>query len=322
MGQQRWSLVLGCALAAVVGAAVPAQEAKATGEVRALLELSQEFYYAGDPLAVRISIGNEGAATVANPVRSPLFAGFRLSDERGETIAATGKASVDEPSRPEKLSPNGFYGAVVDVTEIFPEIRAGGRFQIRWSGDGIESRTIAIQVIPKYDPSKEYRATIETDQGPIVIEFLPEASPIAVKAFIDMANTGTYDGLLFHEVHVDDYVVAGSPAASGVERPVFSFPAEQSTLPVVAGTVLLRPVSAAPPANSSPFVIVLRAHPEWRGQATVLGQVVSGLDTVKTISRLPNSATATKPFFKPLKDVRIVGVRVEEKTPPGAPAGP
>jgi cyclophilin family peptidyl-prolyl cis-trans isomerase len=202
---------------------------------------------------------------------------------------------------------------------MYPEIREGGRFQIRWTSGNLQSATVAVQVIPKYDPGREYRATILTDDGAFVLEFFQDESPIAVKAFIDMANAGVYDGLLIHEVHPEDYVVAGSPASSGIERKTFSYPAEQSTLPIVAGTVLMRPVSAAPPANSSPFMIVLRPHPEWVGQATVLGQVVSGLDVVRNISRRPSTQQGSRPHFRPLKDVSILSIRVEEKAPPSPP---
>ena len=65
-------------------------------------------------------------------------------------------------------------------------------------------------------------------------------------------------------------------------------------------------------------MIALRPRPEWRGQATVIGQVVSGLDVVRKISRRPSTAQSSKPFFKPLKDVRILGMAVEEKVPAAA----
>jgi peptidyl-prolyl cis-trans isomerase B (cyclophilin B) len=315
-----WAAVcLVLATGSVAGQDTADTERADAGGARVLLELGQNFYYAGDPLQVRVSIGNDGPEPIENPVRTGLLRGFEVTDENGATLEATGKASTGEPARPDTLSPAGFYGAVIDLTELYPALSDGGRFRIRWTADGIGSETIAIQIIPKYDPNREYRATLLTDEGRIVLEFFQDSAPIAVKAFIDMAHSGVYDGLLIHEIHPDDYVVGGSPAASGDNRPTFTFPAEPSSLPVVAGTVLLRPVSAAPPANSSPFMIALRPRPEWRGQATVIGQVVSGLDVVRRISRRPSSAQSSKPFFKPLKDVRILGLKVEEKEPPAAP---
>jgi cyclophilin family peptidyl-prolyl cis-trans isomerase len=321
MRERCWGAVLFVVLLGVAAVPASAEDAPAASGVRAVLELSREFYYTGESLPIRISIGNEGSSKVDNPVRSSLAAGLLAFDESGAALTRA-DATIDEPARPESLSPMGFYGAIVDATAIYPAIRDGGKFQIRWSADGVTSATVLIQVIPLYDPTKNYRATVSTEEGPIVIDLFQDRSPIAVKAFVDMAHSGVYDGLLIHEVHPDELLVGGSPAASGIERRVVTFPAEQSSMPVVAGTVLLRPVGAAPPANSSPFMIVLRPRPEWTGQATVLGQVVSGLDVAKKISRRPSTQQSTRPFFKPLKDIEIRGIVIEEVPAAGPPATP
>jgi hypothetical protein len=55
-----------------------AAEEAAPVNVKAVLELSQQFFYAGDPLLMRVSIGNDGDKTVANPVKTPLFQGFEV----------------------------------------------------------------------------------------------------------------------------------------------------------------------------------------------------------------------------------------------------
>ena len=320
--RERWLGALLVLLLPAAGAgSVAAQEAAADSGVRAVLELSREFYYTGEPLPIRVSIGNEGPAAVPNPIKSTLSEGLLAFDENG-TAVPRADVRVDEPARPGSLSPMGFYGSIIDAAAVFPAIREGGRFQIWWSADGVTSTTLFVQVIPKYDPSKNYRATLSTEEGPIVIEFFKDRSPIAVKAFVDMAHSGVFDGLLIHEVKPDDYLVGGSPAASGIDRRVVTFPAEQSSLPVVAGAVLLRPVGAAPPANSSPFMIVLRPHPELTGQATVLGQVVSGLEVAKKISRRPSTQQSERPYFKPLKDIPILKMEVEEVPPTGVPRSP
>lgn len=308
------------ALAVALGGMAPVCAQTPDG-VHAILELGQEFFYTGDPLLVRVTVLNEGDKTVANPVKSPVLGSFRVADADGKVLAPQGRATVEEPARPERLSARGFYGAVVDLTEMYPRIREGGRYQIVWAADGLSTQAVLVTVIPKYDPAKEYRAIVETDEGPITIDFLGKQAPIGVKVFIDLANSGYYDGLLVHEIRAGDFVVAGDPVASGVERAAFSFPAEQSSAPVVAGTVFLRPVSPSPPANSSPFVIALRPIPEVTGQVTVIGQVVTGLEVVQTISRRPSNLTASRPYYKPLGDIRIRKIRIEEKSAPSASSG-
>ncbi len=321
MRERSLGAVLVLVLLGLVAVPASAQDAPTEPGVRAVLELSREFYYTGEPLPIRVSIGNDGPSKVDNPVRTALASGLLAFDETGAALTRA-DVEIDEPARPESLSPMGFYGSIVDATAIYPAIREGGRFQIRWSADGVTSATVMIQVIPKYDPTKNYRATLATEEGPIVIDLFQDRSPIAVKAFVDMAHSGVYDGLLIHEIRPDDFLVGGSPAASGVDRRVVTFPAEQSSMPVVAGSVLLRPVGAAPPANSSPFMIVLRPHPEWTGQATVLGQVVSGLEVAKKLSRRPSTQQSTRPFFKPLKDIEIRRVTIDEIPTGGAQATP
>lgn len=299
--------------------ATAAQDAP-DGRVKAVLALSQRFYYAGDPLRVRISIGNEGTQPVANPVKTPLFRGFQVRSG-GKAIEAQGEPDVAEPARPEKLSPNAFYGSVVDLTKIYPQLLQPGEYEIEWSGGDVRSDTLVVRLIPRYDPAKDYTARLETDEGTIVLAFLKDAAPLAVKNFIDLAHAHFYDGLIFHEVRPDWYVAGGDPLGTGAGGAGYSYPAETPALPVVAGTVLMKPVSPSPPSNSSQFILMLRPEPTWTGQFTVFAQVIDGLEVAKRISRLPSTQQTAQPFFKPLKDVHLRRVVVEEKSAPGkAPA--
>lgn len=282
--------------------------------VKAVLELSQPFYYAGDPFAVKLTIGNDGNREVPNPVKTSLFASFEVKTAEGTPLEAQGKPAAAEPERPSKLPPGSHYGAIVDLTEIFPDLKKPGRYEIRWTADGISSNAILVQLLPRYDPAKSYRARVETDEGSFVIDFFRDTAPIATKAFVDLANAGFYDGLLFYEVRPDWFVASGDPGGDGTGSAPFRYPAELTpAVPVVAGTVVLRPVSAAPPANSSQFMIMLKPQPEMKGQLTVLGQVVEGLETVQRISRLPSTQQAERPYYKPLKDVRIRKIAIFEK---------
>ncbi len=282
--------------------------------VKAVLELSQPFYYAGDPFAVKLTIGNDGDREVPNPVKSSLFGSFEAKTVEGAPLKAQGKPGAAEPERPSKLPPGSHYGAIVDLTQIFPDLKKPGRYEIRWAADGVSSNAILVQLLPRYDPAKTYRARVETDEGSFVIEFFRDTAPIATKAFVDLANAGFYDGLVFYEVRPDWLVASGDPNGDGTGSAPFRYPAElTSAVPVVAGTVVLRPVSAAPPANSSQFMIMLKPQPEMKGQVTVLGQVVDGLETVQRISRLPSTQQAERPYYKPLKDVRIRKVAILER---------
>ena len=286
------------------------------GTLRAIMELRQQFYYVGETMAVRVTISNDGPMEVANPVKSPLFGSFVIADQQGKKMAPQAKPQAQEPSRPTKLAPNEFYGAAVDLTQMYPQLRLKGKYSIRWSADGVSSDEIVVTVIPKFDPSKDYSAKVETELGEFTIDLLKRTAPIAVKAFVDLANAGFYDGLILHEARPDQIVGGGDPTGTGGGQAPLQYPAELAAIPIVAGSVVLKPAGLAPPANSSQFVISLRPEPGWVGQFTVLGQVVDGLDVVRKIS---NVATSDRPKYRPLKDIRTIRVTIQEKTPPGGP---
>jgi len=298
------------ALGTLVPRTAAAPATPAPGNVRAQMELNQQFYYIGDAMNVRVAISNGGTSEVPNPVKSPLFGAFTVADSQGKRLEPQAKADAQEPSRPAKLAPNAFYGAVVDISQMYPQLRSKGRYSIKWSADGVTSDEFVVTVIPKFDPSKDYSALVETEQGSFTIDLLKRTAPIAVKAFVDLSNAGFYDGLLIHEARGDQLVGGGDPTGKGGGQSPLRYPAELSPVPIVAGSVLLKPAGLAPPANSSQFVIALQPQPSWVGQFTVVGQVVDGLDIVRKIS---NVATADRPSFKPLKDIHTLHVTIQER---------
>ncbi len=300
---------------AALTAAMAILPVAADDTAKAVLELKGSFLYADDPILTRLSIGNEGAEVIPNPVKASVLKGFFARNSEGKSIKATGKTTASEPVRPDKLNPMAFYGTIVNLAEIFPQLAKPGRYSIGWESGGVSSQVYDIVVIPRYDPSKVYQATIETSLGMIVMDFFPAEAPIAVKAFIDMANSGFYDGLYISEVHANDFIVAGDPAfgSNGDRRPV-TYPATPTKLPMVAGTVIMKPVMASPPGNSSTFMILLGPKPTLRGQATAFGQVIQGMDVVRRISQRPVSGVGSNAKFKPIKDIEIIGVTVAERT--------
>src|SRR5213075_255141 len=58
-------------------------------------------------------------------------------------------------------------------------------------------------------------ATIETDKGPIQIEFFASAAPKAVENFRLLAEHGYYDGLTFHRVVKGFMIQGGDPSGNG-----------------------------------------------------------------------------------------------------------
>jgi len=285
------------------------------------LELNQEFFYEGDPLHMRVSVRNNSDVEMPNPVKIKLFKGLNVRTVDGRELTAATPARLTHPNRLDSLSPLSFYGGIVDLTTIYGDLKQTGTYQISWSANDLASNTLILRVIPRYDPEKRYTAKISTSAGDIKLALFGEQSPITVKAFVDMANTGFYDDLQVTEVHPNAYIVGGDGRSGIPPRKGVNYPAERSALPLVAGTVVMKPTGAAPPANGSEFMILLRPIPAWAGQVTVLGQVIKGLNVIQELSKLPSTGQAASPNFKPLQEIKIIQVAVAEEAKAGSAGG-
>jgi cyclophilin family peptidyl-prolyl cis-trans isomerase len=304
------------ALAGVSPCAVAQPAAAPAAPVAAQLEVNRWVHYANEPIELRVTIRNTSSEALTNPIPGPLFENLVVRDGDGRDLAPAKPGAATEPSRPSSLDPGASYGGVVDLGAAYPATRQPGRYQVHFASGGVLSDLLTLTVIQPYDAAKRHRARIDTDRGAIVIELAGAAAPIATKTFVDLARGGYFDGLEFHEVHADAFVLAGDPRFGDRPRTAFMFPAESTSVPIVAGTVLAKPAGPAPPTNSAEFIVLLKPQPSWTGQATVLGQVVSGFEVAQAISRV---ATEPSPSRRPSPPVRIRGVAIEELEPPPRP---
>jgi cyclophilin family peptidyl-prolyl cis-trans isomerase len=127
-------------------------------------------------------------------------------------------------------------------------------------------------------------ATMNTSEGPIVLELLDEDAPKTVENFVTLARKGFYDGLVFHRV-IDGFMVqAGCPLGTGTGGPGYTFADEPNGQPVIRGALAM--ANAGPNTNGSQFFIVTADECPWlNGKHTVFGRVVGGMDVVDAISR-------------------------------------
>ena len=91
------------------------------------------------------------------------------------------------------------------------------------------------------DPSKEYRATIETSEGQVVVMLDAAQSPKTVNNFVVLALYHYFDGLPFHRNaagFVDQTGSSGVPDW-GSGGPGYDLTEEKPTKPYEAGTVAM-----------------------------------------------------------------------------------
>ena len=123
------------------------------------------------------------------------------------------------------------------------------------------------------------KATLQTNAGPITIEFFDDDAPKTVENFRKLAADGFYDGVVFHRVIPDFMIQGGDPTGTGSGGPGYTFEDEQSGHPVARGALAM--ANAGPNTNGSQFFIVTADSCPWLdGKHTVFGEVVSGMDVV------------------------------------------
>lgn len=137
-------------------------------------------------------------------------------------------------------------------------------------------------------------ALLDTAQGPITMEFFPNVAPIHVSNFEKLAESGFYNGTIFHRIVKGFVIQGGDPntknstnmAAWGTGDPGYKIDAEFSNIPHNRGIVSMAR-SSDPDSAGSQFFIVLNDSRFLDNQYTVFGRVVNGMDVVDKIAALP-----------------------------------
>ncbi|MCX8006801.1 MAG: peptidylprolyl isomerase [Coriobacteriia bacterium] len=131
-------------------------------------------------------------------------------------------------------------------------------------------------------------AVIETRKGEIRIAFYPDDAPNHVASFIELCESGFYDGTTFHRVEPGFVVQGGDPNSKtgagpvGTGGPGWRLKAEFNNRPHLEGTVAMARAKD-PDSAGSQFYICLAPAPFLDGKYTVFGHVIDGMDVVKAI---------------------------------------
>jgi cyclophilin family peptidyl-prolyl cis-trans isomerase len=139
----------------------------------------------------------------------------------------------------------------------------------------------------RIDPSKEYRATISTEKGDIVVDLDAGTAPQTVNNFVFLAREGFYDGLTFHRVEPGFVIQGGDPLGTGAGGPGYTVPAEIELKHVKGAIAMARRADDVNPeraSSGSQFYITLDETAFLDGAYTAFGEVVEGMDVVESIA--------------------------------------
>ncbi len=138
---------------------------------------------------------------------------------------------------------------------------------------------------------KKYQAVVKVkDYGDIVFEMDEGIAPLTVENFVNLANSGFYDGLTFHRIMDGFMIQGGDPNGNGTGgsdqkiKGEFASNGYSNSLSHVRGTVSMAR-SAVPDSASSQFFIVQDDSTFLDGDYAAFGTVTEGMDVVDAIAK-------------------------------------
>lgn len=162
------------------------------------------------------------------------------------------------------------------------------------------------------------QAVLETAQGTIVMDLLPEAAPTHVAHFIVKAREGAYDGTTFHRAVALGIIQGGDPLSKdpaqksrygtgGLNTLRFEANPQKHTRGAVAAVL----VPGKPDSAGSQFFICIADQPALDGQYTVFARVVEGMNVAQKISQVPVDAAGLM-----TERVEVAKVTIRDKPAP------
>jgi len=126
-------------------------------------------------------------------------------------------------------------------------------------------------------------AVVTTNKGEFRFELYRERAPVTVQNFIDLAESGFYDGLTFHRYEPGFVIQGGDPRGDGTGGSEKNIPLEiHPELTHVAGAVGMAR-SQDPNSASSQFYVTLAPSHFLDGNYAVFGKVTQGMDVVLSL---------------------------------------
>ena len=144
-------------------------------------------------------------------------------------------------------------------------------------------------------------AVVDTAKGAFTIRLLPDVAPKHVALFVQTARAGGYDGTIFHRIITGGIIQGGDPLTKDPAKvSLFGtgglglLKAELSDRPFVRGTVAAARRPSSLDSGGQQFFVVMRDQPAMKGQYTIFGEVVSGMEVVDQISATPADGDKAK----------------------------
>lgn len=164
------------------------------------------------------------------------------------------------------------------------------------------------------------KAKMETDLGTIELELDEDKAPATVKNFVDYAESGHYNGTVFHRV-IDGFMIQGGGFTPDMNQKPTKAPIRNEAMNGLKndrGTIAMARTMVVDSATSQFFINLVdnsflnfsNPTPQGFGYA-VFGKVTAGMDVVDAIAKV---RTGDFEFHQnvPVKPVVIKSVTIEK----------
>lgn len=171
-------------------------------------------------------------------------------------------------------------------------------------------------------------AKFTTNAGVFNIELFEDKAPKTTKNFIDLAQKGYYDGLIFHRI-IDGFMIQG-----GCPNVRFEDPKDLHKEPIVKGRPgtggpgyhiddefhpdlkhdsagILSMANAGPNTGGSQFFITLAPTNWLDGKHAIFGKVIDGMEVVEEIGHIPTGRMDMPLYIIVIEKVEIVEAKAE-----------
>jgi len=173
------------------------------------------------------------------------------------------------------------------------------------SADGENGLSEEIEMTNQYYAIVELEDQNGETMGKVKIELYADKTPKTVQNFIDLSNSGFYDGIIFHRVIPGFMAQTGDPDGTGSGGPGYTFEDEFHPSLSHDSAGILSMANRGPNTNGSQFFITYGPQPHLDNMHSVFGKVVEGLELIEAIP-------PRDPSMINDPSVKMVGIEITE----------
>jgi len=137
-------------------------------------------------------------------------------------------------------------------------------------------------------PAKTYALVVETNCGAFTMTLDLEQAPKTAASLVSLAESGFFDGTIFHRVVPGFVIQGGDPTGTGTGGPGYkTVDVPPSDAAYISGVVAMAKAgNEAPGTSGSQFFVVTGPDVGLPPEYAIVGEVTSGMDTVAAIGAL------------------------------------